>query len=133
MRKLVLSGMVAALLIASAVPDASACRGRRHRACTCPCECAPCAAPSPAAKSIYRVSVLQASCAGGNGTYGAPDTSITAVYFQDTNNAKYQCKFSYANGTWQTTGVPALQKGTYKLCAVGNVTGAVCSGSFPCP
>jgi hypothetical protein len=76
---------------------------------------------------------LQASCKGGNGTYTAPDTKITAVYFENQAGSSFQCRFSYSNGTWQTTSVPALQQGTYKLCAKGDVSPAVCSGWFNCP
>ena len=133
MRKVVLSGLIAFLVVGLAVPDASACRWRRHRSCTCPCSgCISCPCTAPC-KPIMRVSVLHASCKGGDGTYSAPDTKILGVYFQNQAGTSFPCQFSYSNGTWQTTSVPALQPGTYKLCATGDKSGSTCSASFNCP
>jgi hypothetical protein len=130
MCRLTLFGLVAALVIGLVASDASACRRRKH--CSDAFSCT-----NACGERDRAVTVDSASCAGGNGTYSSLDTKITAVYFERQGGGDYQCQFSMTKGefggTWKTTNVPTLMKGTYRLCAVGDKSGATCGSWFPCP
>jgi hypothetical protein len=131
MRKISVYGVVAALVVSILVPDASACRRRRHSSCSCPCQQA-CCGPSKDVTVVLNASPWT----GGHGTYTTPDNTITGVYYErKSDGMKYPCQFRVnltKDGTWQTTQVPPLPMGfQYRLCAKGDVTPAAkCSAYF---
>jgi hypothetical protein len=127
MRKLVLMAVFAALVVSLAAPDASA--GRRRKNCSFACSIAE---SSCAPTRGVTITLNDNPCTGAYGTYSSPDTKIIGVFYEKQGGGAYQAQFkSNRDGTWQTTQVPTLQAGYYRLRVTGDSTGTTCKPAYP--